>query len=558
VLKVADFNLPRGSRCFSADSKTLVVHGKKKVRLLEMPSGQTKLTFPDELLSVFTAAFSPGGKLLAAGGQDPTVTVWDTQTGQEKYRLSGFLSEVRKVHFSPDGKQLFGVSSDRIMRILDLETGQERTITLGGSVAGLQTGCRAVDFSGDGKVVATASADHLLTVFETETGRLRFKLRAYAGITNGLTSVRISPDGKTVGTVGYDRTLRLWDVETGQAKGAFLGHDSVIQDACFSPDGLTVATGSNRSLRVWDLQATQEHFTFKKHTAFVDSVCFSPDGQSILSVSRPPLLWDWRTGLEKARLIDNRFPIDLGAFNRDGTLIVTGGAGNVDLWDARTGMPKGTLGSQKAQVLGLIPHPDDRTLISYSRDGVVKRWDLVAGKELPAGRALPPAPCAALSPDGKTLALGNDLTVRLHDYQTGEEKLVLTGLTEPARTLCFSPDGKTVVCGSGTRPIGGTGAAPNPGELKAWDTQTGQLRATLKGHLEAVTCVCFSPDGKRLVSASFDQTLRLWDAQTYQEVLTLQGHTGEVAAVCFSPDGETIASCGGDRTVKIWTAKLNP
>jgi hypothetical protein len=64
----------------------------------------------------------------------------------------------------------------------------------------------------------------------------------------------------------------------------------------------------------------------------------------------------------------------------------------------------------------------------------------------------------------------------------------------------------------------------------------------------------FSPDGRRLATASWDRTVKVWDAQTGQEAITLKGHTGWVEGVAFSPDGQHIASASDDRTVKVWDA----
>ena len=66
--------------------------------------------------------------------------------------------------------------------------------------------------------------------------------------------------------------------------------------------------------------------------------------------------------------------------------------------------------------------------------------------------------------------------------------------------------------------------------------------------------MAFSPDGKRLASASRDQTVKVWDAVTGQEILTLKGHTSGVTSVAFSPDGKRLASAAPRMTVKVWDA----
>ena len=90
--------------------------------------------------------------------------------------------------------------------------------------------------------------------------------------------------------------------------------------------------------------------------------------------------------------------------------------------------------------------------------------------------------------------------------------------------------------------------------MKVWDATSGAESLTLKGHTDPVRSVAFSPDGKRLASASWDGTVKVWDATSGAELLTLKGHSGSVSCVAFSPDGKRLASASYDETVKVWDA----
>jgi WD40 repeat protein len=92
--------------------------------------------------------------------------------------------------------------------------------------------------------------------------------------------------------------------------------------------------------------------------------------------------------------------------------------------------------------------------------------------------------------------------------------------------------------------------------LKLWDAELGKELATLKGHTRSVDSCAFSPDGRRIVSGSYDKTLKLWDGESGEEISTLKGHTDRVTACAFSPDGRHIISASDDMTLKLWDAEL--
>jgi WD40 repeat protein len=89
-----------------------------------------------------------------------------------------------------------------------------------------------------------------------------------------------------------------------------------------------------------------------------------------------------------------------------------------------------------------------------------------------------------------------------------------------------------------------------------WDAETGgEVVGPLKGHSNYVASVAFSPDGCRIVSGSFDNTIRVWNAETGAGVMgPLKGHSGPVLSVAFSPDGHRIVSGSEDMTIRVQCA----
>jgi WD40 repeat protein len=116
----------------------------------------------------------------------------------------------------------------------------------------------------------------------------------------------------------------------------------------------------------------------------------------------------------------------------------------------------------------------------------------------------------------------------------------LQGHTHSVQSAAFSPDGMRIVTASWDR------------TARVWDARTGQVVATL-AHRALITSAMFSPDGKRIVTASADQTARVWDARTGQVVARL-GHTDSVSSAAFSPDGMRIVTASDDQTARVWSA----
>ncbi|CAD8193179.1 unnamed protein product [Paramecium octaurelia] len=131
-----------------------------------------------------------------------------------------------------------------------------------------------------------------IRLWDVQTGQQVSKLE---GHTNLVMSVCFSPDSLTLVSGSTDMTIRLWDIQTGQQKAKFDGHRDGVRSVCVSPDGITLASGSeDKSIRLWDVQTGQQVAKLEGHKNLVMSVCFSPDGFKLISGSNDMSirLWD--------------------------------------------------------------------------------------------------------------------------------------------------------------------------------------------------------------------------------------------------------------------------
>jgi predicted NACHT family NTPase len=123
----------------------------------------------------------------------------------------------------------------------------------------------------------------------------------------------------------------------------------------------------------------------------------------------------------------------------------------------------------------------------------------------------------------------------------------LDGHTDWVKTVAFTPDGRYLLSGSWDQSV------------RLWEVASGKEVRCFATHESGMHCVAFSPDGCLALSGNWDNSLRLWDVRTGKEKLCFTGHTGMVNSIAFSPDGRRAVSGGWDHTVRVWdvqTGKL--
>ncbi len=483
--------------------------------------------------------WSTDGALLGAGGDDGVVRIW---RGGIALRTIAVTSAITDLQFSRDGTRVVAATADGIARIWTL-AGETAPLLLDppAETTAERPPLTSAQFSPDGGRIVVAASDGTVNVWEPGSDRQTTPLRQHAAAVH---VARWNPAGDLVATASDDGTARIWDPLRGKLAVASLvhGRNARITDVAWSHDGTRVLTaGTDRMVRIWKLPernaepsspAAARLLAELPHTDTVVACRFSADDRWIATAERVARIWDAEGQLVAAfELAD---AVRSVAFSPDAALLVTGTRdGTARLWDVTRGVAAVPVNLESP--IHAIAIARDGTVAAGRDDSNVSIWNGATSRVLRKhlGRVF----AVAFSPDGTQLVTGGeDVQTYVWNLRSSDEPRVLVEVAPPVHAAAYDPAGMTVALGDALgrlwlAPARGTGAA-------RW----------IAGLDVPVTAIAFNARGDRIAGVGADGTVIIWSSDGAQLARTRV--SVPLAAVAFDPVTDALA-VGGDGEARV-------
>ncbi len=535
--------------CKPFDSNRSDGHPYPSIYVIDLKDGKVRHELAGHGGWVLAVGFRPDGKRFATAG-DEGIKVWDSDTGQSLRHLRRFAKRVLCLRWSPDGQRIASADRDGMVQIWDPETGDQ--------TARIRCSAEQVAWSPDGTRIATAGPStpaRIWAAADQEPSGPVLSLGGEYGIC-------WAPDGRRLAGIGNDGWMTVWDTASGQVQWTVkqLGE---MRAMAFSPDGKRLATGGTAGIiRLYDAGSGRERAALFTGCENVIGLAFDRDGRRVFAAGR---------GMGGVKIFDSdRDPRGRGVtpwLEQLGALAFVGESQRlhgIGWQGGHLASPDFSAGRMRYErdfpVTTTAGWPrgdfaftaDGRRLAApLKRDpGVVGIWDVALGRlEATIHVDSTAVTAVAFSRDGKRMAIGanggsmktNALTI----WDLSSIRVVRTFDLGPRQTesIAFARDGDKIAAGGGAITGGGSGW------VTVWDAQTGDILAA-QDRIGLVKYVSFHPDGTLLAIADFEnENVHLWDIVA-GTLITRPGPL-KVSCVSFTPDGRRMASLGYDGSVHL-------
>ncbi len=452
-----------------------------------------------------------------------------------------------------------------------------------------------------GGLIASGSSDQTIILWNAKDGTI---LATLAGHEAPVCGVGMSSDGKRLVSSSNDGTIFVWDIESRTPIRRFQVVDgrgkskNSENDIAISPEGDRIACGSVYGTQLWDVDSEEETRIDETWTM---RVAFSPNGFYIIGslYSDQACVWDVRQRREVRRFRFRHQGISVATFLRDGDHVACAagnnsinirsvssgtsvGAFEYGIWNSQClevlpqdaglltvaedsdvicmwSVPErkngkvlfrrlGTLEGHEGAVTALSVDPEERTVVSASKDRSIRIWRVNERKSSNPVQHKKDVIDLSFSLSGShVVSRCQRLDVRVWHVESGREVFALDGQKHFSNSAALSPDGALLATGEIYR-------------VQVWDVRTGEeiqrwtgqagvgWRAT--GHYNTIKCISFSPDGKMIVSGSYESSW-MWELGSPKGKFV---PVSEPTTVTYAPSGDLIAFGYDNGAVTILTS----
>jgi WD40 repeat protein len=542
------------------------VSSDQRIRSWNVPYGQLRAEGTlDDAENPF--ALSPDGQLLVArkNGEDGADLTVFSLTNGHPVRLQSWptkISVLESLCFSSDGRTLFagGIYTQAVQRYDLSDPSNPRRLP------DVEDSDGPLTVSPDGQWLATALPDEQGVRLRALPSLMPVGTNACAFGESQVNVLQFTPDSRILAIGLKSGRIILWRPEKPAAESVtLLGHEGDATRLAFSHDGQTLASASilDKTVRLWDVPARERgEWTFQLGGSGQD-VNFSPDSKRLVTVSKVAAT-SVTNGLDQAlvlrlwRVDDREGIVSLEAFTNttrslnfcacfspDGSVLAVDDYGKLQFLE----VPTLTVITQAGARLPRFG-PDGRWLVYVGgHEGQILRTDSPSQPAKVFVTQKGSTDALGLSRYGSILASSaefDDHLIRLWNALTGQPLGSLRGHQARVNWLAFSPDGKTLAS-----------AGWDDGKLGIWDVarRRGQL---LRAHNGTVFKLAFSPDGTTLATCGDGASIRLWNVAEKREVAVFPVPGSAVNGVAFSPDGHWLACASSDGAIHLWWAPSRP
>jgi len=312
---------------FSPDGRQLAVSGASGRVSLFNASGSLETLRVPAPAAVEALAFSPAAPLVVLGGRQGSLSVWRLDQFAGPIPYAGHTATVMSAAFSPGGRMLASGGEDGEILIHDVTAPLEAPIALKGHAGPV----RALVFIDDA-LLATASDDDTVRLWDLNAKNERQTFQHG----NGVRAVAVSSDRRWLASGGVDKVVYLWDLQSGE-NAKLTGHTGTINALAFSPDSQQLISGSSdRTIRAWNVAEKKAEQGPDGLNTPVLALAYHPGGRRFASLGQDKTirLWDVITRQEILELEDPTAAPRALAFSRDGRWLAAGSGNGARLWDS--------------------------------------------------------------------------------------------------------------------------------------------------------------------------------------------------------------------------------